>query len=162
VLSEVFLKTQLFIKQLHDLRLLPWLKLIIPSSGSLCIIRWFKTHVSGLPIGTIFKGQALQNSLTLGLCSLRFPLIFDIKVQWLTSWPPSMAVLMIHKSSNRSRTMAVHSNTALHRYSKWLCFQHSYMFRLKTKPSSDYIFYDGVITRAQPDLSIPPQRNSIM
>ena len=32
---------------------------IIPSSGILRWVRWFETDVSGLPIGPIFKGQAI-------------------------------------------------------------------------------------------------------
>jgi hypothetical protein len=39
-----------------DLKLSPLLKRIIPSSGLLREVKWFKTDVSGLPIGPIFKG----------------------------------------------------------------------------------------------------------
>ena len=33
---------------------------ILPSSGLLCGMRWFKTDVSGPPIGSVFKGQGLK------------------------------------------------------------------------------------------------------
>jgi hypothetical protein len=33
---------------------------ILPSSGLLRGVRWFETDVSGLPVGPIFKGQAVQ------------------------------------------------------------------------------------------------------
>jgi hypothetical protein len=34
---------------------------ILPSSGLLRGVMWFKTDVSGLPIGTIFKGQTPED-----------------------------------------------------------------------------------------------------
>jgi hypothetical protein len=36
--------------------------LIISSSWLLCGVRWFETDVSGLPIGPIFKGQAVKEA----------------------------------------------------------------------------------------------------
>jgi hypothetical protein len=43
---------------LRDLRLPPRLKRILPSCRLLHGVRWFKTDVSGLHIGPIFKSQA--------------------------------------------------------------------------------------------------------
>jgi hypothetical protein len=40
-------------------KLPPRLNWIIPSSGLLLVVRWFGTDVSGLPIGPIFKDQAV-------------------------------------------------------------------------------------------------------
>jgi hypothetical protein len=37
---------------------------ILPSSGILRGVRWFATDVSGLIIGPIFKGQAVQEEET--------------------------------------------------------------------------------------------------
>ena len=46
---------------------------LLPSSGLLRGIGWFDIDVSGLPIVSIFKGHALQDSLTLEDGSIRSP-----------------------------------------------------------------------------------------
>ena len=49
-------------------RILPPLSSILPSSGLLSGVKWFRTDVSEVPIGPIFKGQAVEeqeDSLTL-------------------------------------------------------------------------------------------------
>ena len=45
---------------LRDLKLLLWLNCILPSFGLLRSVSWFKTDVSRLPIGTLFKGWPLK------------------------------------------------------------------------------------------------------
>ena len=47
-------------EHLRDGRLPPGLNLIIPSSGLLRGVSWFKTDVSGLHIELIFKGQTVS------------------------------------------------------------------------------------------------------
>jgi hypothetical protein len=44
----------------QDRRLPRRLNWILPSSGLLGGVRWFETDVSGLPIGSIFKGEAVS------------------------------------------------------------------------------------------------------
>jgi hypothetical protein len=39
--------------------------LILPSSGMFRSVSWFSTDLSGLPIGTIFKGQDVQEGASL-------------------------------------------------------------------------------------------------
>jgi hypothetical protein len=52
------------------------ISLILPSSGLLRGVSWFKTDVSGLPISPIFKGQAARKAVqgsNIGTAVLKFP-----------------------------------------------------------------------------------------
>ena len=40
----------------------PWTASVIPSSGLIGGLTWFETDVSGLPIGSVFKGQGTWNA----------------------------------------------------------------------------------------------------
>jgi hypothetical protein len=59
-LSKLILKEwqHLITETLRDGRLEPRLNNVIPSSGLLRGVCWFKTDVSGLPISPNFKGHA--------------------------------------------------------------------------------------------------------
>ena len=55
-------------RYVRDLRLPSRLKLSLPSSGVLRCIKRFETDVSGLPVGPVFKGQAVQEGQSFWDC----------------------------------------------------------------------------------------------
>jgi hypothetical protein len=68
---------------LGDRRLPPRLNWILPSSGLIRGVRWFETDVSGLPVSSVLKGQAVfnrrrKNSTILLLLLLLLLLLFIV------------------------------------------------------------------------------------
>lgn len=66
----------------HDFRLPPWVNEILPSSGLLRNISWFKTDISGLFIRFHFQGSNCPISLTLedGTYSLETPVLIQLRL----------------------------------------------------------------------------------
>ena len=79
-------------------------RLILPSSGLLCSVRWFYTGVSGLPISPILQGQAVQEEVKLILpfsgllCGVSW---FDTEVSELLICPIFSLDSLIPKDVNQ-------------------------------------------------------------